>query len=89
MRESEGTLEEERRKRVSTWRGLIVCCSYSSVQVWENDPIRKVKFTTFVAEKMQKGTEACGGPEVLQAKYLNNVDPKLLQQLEVALASGL
>ncbi|KAG9082993.1 hypothetical protein FS749_006380, partial [Ceratobasidium sp. UAMH 11750] len=72
MRESEGTLEEERRKRV-----------------WENDPIRKIKFTTFVAEKMQQGTVACGGQEVLQAKYLKNAEPALLQQLEVALASGL
>lgn len=72
MRESQGTLEEGRRK-----------------QVWENDPIRKVKFTTFVAEKMQQGTLACGGQEVLQAKYLKNAEPALLQQLEAALASGL
>ncbi|GAB1524976.1 hypothetical protein RhiTH_008132 [Rhizoctonia solani] len=58
-------------------------------QVWENDPIRKVKFTTFVAEKMQQGTVACGGQEVLQTKYLKHAEPALLQQLEVALASGL
>ncbi|CUA70323.1 Importin beta-like protein kap113 [Rhizoctonia solani] len=58
-------------------------------QVWENDPIRKVKFTTFVAEKMQQGTIACGGQEVLQTKYLKHAEPALLQQLEVALASGL
>ncbi|KAG8729952.1 hypothetical protein FRC12_020598, partial [Ceratobasidium sp. 428] len=72
MRESEGTLEEGRRKRV-----------------WDNDLIHKIKFTTFVAEKMQQGTAACGGQEVLQAKYLKNAEPTLLQQLEVALASGL
>ncbi|CAE6405310.1 unnamed protein product [Rhizoctonia solani] len=58
-------------------------------QVWENDPIRKVKFTTFVAEKMQQGTMACGGQEVLQSKYLKHAEPALLRQLEVALASGL
>ncbi|KAF8607722.1 ARM repeat-containing protein [Ceratobasidium sp. AG-I] len=72
MRESQGTLEEERRKRV-----------------WENDPIRKIKFTTFVAEKMQQGTMACGGQEILQEKYLKKAEPALLRQLEVALASGL
>ncbi|CAE6485218.1 unnamed protein product [Rhizoctonia solani] len=58
-------------------------------QVWESDPVRKVKFTTFVAEKMQQGTMACGGQEVLQTKYLKHAEPALLQQLEVALASGL
>ncbi|QRV87915.1 importin beta N-terminal domain [Ceratobasidium sp. AG-Ba] len=72
MKDSEGTLEEERRKKV-----------------WENDPIRKIKFTAFVAEKMQQGTAVVGGQEVLQAKYLKNAEPALLQQLEVALASGL
>ncbi|CAE6384346.1 unnamed protein product [Rhizoctonia solani] len=58
-------------------------------QVWENDPVRKVRFTTFVAEKMQQGTMACGGQEVLQTKYLKHAEPALLRQLEVALASGL
>ncbi|ELU45949.1 ran binding protein 11 [Rhizoctonia solani AG-1 IA] len=50
---------------------------------------KQVKFTTFVAEKMQQGTVACGGQEVLQTKYLKHAEPALLQQLEVALASGL
>lgn len=42
-----------------------------------------------MAEKMQQGTIACGGQEVLQTKYLKHAEPAVLQQLEVALSSGL
>ncbi|TFY59275.1 hypothetical protein EVJ58_g5888 [Rhodofomes roseus] len=54
--------------------------------LYENDPVRTTKLTTYVAACLQEAETACGGPANLQAMYLAKADPTVLNQLQTELA---
>ncbi|EPT02714.1 hypothetical protein FOMPIDRAFT_1159700 [Fomitopsis schrenkii] len=54
--------------------------------LYDNDPVRTTKLTTYVAGCLQEAGIACGGPANLQAMYLTKADPTVLNQLQAELA---
>ncbi|KZT71615.1 ARM repeat-containing protein [Daedalea quercina L-15889] len=54
--------------------------------LYENDPVRTTKLTTYVATCLQEAEMACGGPANLQAMYLVKADSTVLSQLQGELA---
>ncbi|KAI0347520.1 ARM repeat-containing protein [Trametopsis cervina] len=47
----------------------------------ENDLVKKTQLTGFIAVQLQQAEAACGGPEVLQQRYLAKADPTVLKQI--------
>ncbi|KAH9938596.1 ARM repeat-containing protein [Fomitopsis serialis] len=54
--------------------------------LYENDPVRTTKLTTYIATCLAEAEMACGGPANLQAMYLAKADPTVLGQLQAELA---
>lgn len=89
--ESEGTLEHERRKAVSTptrpSRQASLCpqCSRRRCQVFDNDPVRTTSLTAYIGARWREAEQAC--PD-LQARYLSKAEPELLKQIYDALTGN-
>lgn len=54
--------------------------------LFDHDPVRTTKLTTYVAARMQEAEMACGGPARLQSMYLAKADPLVLRQIQAELA---
>ncbi|KZT19271.1 ARM repeat-containing protein [Neolentinus lepideus HHB14362 ss-1] len=57
--------------------------------IFDNDPIRTIQLTTFVAARLQEAEVALGGGNVLQTEYLAKADPLVVQHIQKGLSSGL
>ncbi|EPQ59406.1 ARM repeat-containing protein [Gloeophyllum trabeum ATCC 11539] len=57
--------------------------------IFDNDPIRTVQLTAFVAARLQEAEASLGGGNVIQTRYLAKADPLVIQQIQKLLASGL
>ncbi|KDQ64644.1 hypothetical protein JAAARDRAFT_187954 [Jaapia argillacea MUCL 33604] len=55
----------------------------------DNDPVRTVQLTSFIATRLQETEAAVGGGQVLQSTYLEKADPAVLKQIQSALTGGL
>lgn len=50
-------------------------------QAFITDPVSTQKLTTFIANCYATAAQICGGEQVLQSKYLHDVDPTVYQQI--------
>lgn len=51
-------------------------------QAYLNDPVRTTPLTTFITACLDEAGVACGGPAVLQERYLAKADPTVLTQIQ-------
>lgn len=85
-KDSEGTLEYDRRKAVRTLLLILVEPSLLTVhiqQLYDRDPIRVAALNEYVGAQLRQA-EAIAGPQ-FQA-YLSTADPTVLKQIQDELA---
>lgn len=69
--------------------GTFIARTYSQIyhQLYDNDPVRTLKLSTYVRDRLQEA-EAMYGSEVFRTRFLAPADPTVLQQIEKELASA-
>ena len=53
--------------------------------MFENDPVRTISLTGYIAERLREAEAACGGGAELQNRFLSKADPLLMKQIYDAL----
>lgn len=79
--ESENTLEFDRRKLVSDHASSFPTETCMYLQFLNNDPVRTIQLTAYVAAALQEAEMTCGGAHIFN-QYISKADPILLKQLQ-------
>lgn len=87
LAEIEGTPEYKRWKTVSEELTHLRLSVDKGSQIYKNDPVETEKLTVFVAQRLQRAQEVCGGAHTFESQYLRDADPNALKQLREELSS--
>ena len=74
------TSEYERRRVVSSQPGTSIVTPKFLLQMFNNDPVRTVKLSTFIKEMLEKAQTVCG-PQNFNNQYVSKMDATVSGQL--------